>query len=181
VYRAVIIAALSAAVACDSAGSNTLPAVPSCLQNLVTACPLAAACTFSRSAGGAADRYCFASGATLEIMQVTFCDAAMTVPAATTVQTVRKADGSVCYTVESTCVCSMGCEQTNVTWRDAAGQAVAAEEINATGQHSVACPGAAISRVDCAQEEAPAGCASWPQIPGSPNSSTASCTEGTCP
>jgi len=155
--------------------------VPTCLESLVAACPLEGTCSFARNEAGAAGRFCFASGRTLARLQVTACAADAGVESATTVETVRNADGSVCYTRESSCNCLMACEFATATWRNAAGEAVAAEDFTSNGYHNVACAGASTTRVDCSQQNAPAGCDSWPSLPGGPDSATASCTEGSCP
>src|SRR5688572_8219389 len=94
-----------AALGCGGADGAALPPVPACLQSLVAACPLEATCSFSRNDAGAAGRFCFASGRTLERVRVTACAADSSVETATTVDTVRNADGSVCYARESSCNC----------------------------------------------------------------------------
>jgi hypothetical protein len=72
-----------------------------------------------------------------------------------TVVTVRKPDGSVCYSLESYALQWQACEYTYLTWRDASGAAVAS---GSTGGHVPAatsitcggasndCPGLATSR-----------------------------------
>ena len=178
--RANRMAVIVAITALGCGNGAALPPVPTCLQTLVAACPLEATCSFSRNDAGAAGRVCFASGRTLERVRVTTCAADSSVETATTVDTVRNADGSVCYSRESTCNCHMACEFSAVTWKNAAGEAVAAEELTSNGFRSVACAGGATSNVDCSQQNAPAGCYSWPSLPAGPDSATASCAEGSC-
>jgi hypothetical protein len=169
-----------AALGCGGNGA-ALPPVPTCLESLVAACPLEGTCSFARNEAGAAGRFCFASGRTLERLQVTACAADAGVASATTVETVRNADGSVCYTREWSCACAMACEFSALTWRNAAGEAVAAEELTSNGYHSVVCSGGATSGVDCSRPNAPGGCTSWPSLPDGRASATASCAEGNCP
>jgi hypothetical protein len=178
---ALAIAALT--VACSD-GKAPLPPTPACLETLVAGCALQPACSFSRNAAGAADRFCFASGLVLERAQITACGGDPTSGTATTVETIRNTDGSICYTRESSCSCNMACAHSNLTWRNAAAEVVAVEEVGG-GTHSITCAGAGADagagagRVAC-DENTMRDCAAWPRIPAGPTAAD-SCTEGSCP
>jgi len=153
--RVVMAAMLSvASVECDGGGTSpgndggpggttggNAIALPDCLKNLMAACPTDGECT--RTTVDAGSETVFASG-----VRVT----STTQPGPTgfdycfggsTVVTVRKPDGSVCYSVESHALQGEACESWYLTWRDASGATIAG---GSTGPYyplstSIACTG----------------------------------------
>jgi hypothetical protein len=113
-------------------GAGTSP--PSCLQALFAACPTDGACTRPAGDGGSADssRRCFASG--VVATSASEADASI---GPTTIVTVTKSDGSVCYTLEDALVAAHGLETGLWTWKDPAGNTVATASYSTEAGSSV--------------------------------------------
>lgn len=120
-------------------------ALPDCLKNLMATCATEGECT--RATVDAGSEYVFASGVratfTMQPMppSLNYCFDA------TTVVTVRKPDGSVCYSLESYAFIQEACEYWTLTWRDASGATVATGSTGpgsgAASNPSIACTGGA--------------------------------------
>lgn len=115
-------------------GGNTK--LPGCLQELFDSCP-AGACTYQNDDQGKADHYCYGNGVTGSYTFNHICmkegDAHFEV---------RKADGSLCYTVDTAGVSNLqACEHGSLTWKDASGQVVATGSFSSgVGTHrSISC------------------------------------------
>ncbi len=105
-------------------GGGGLPPIPACLAPFAAACPIAGTCTWGGGGlvAGEDYLYCFGSGTRLtrEVTIACTTDPPMPTNEVNRV-TVRKPDGSVCYTLEWTCACQFQCEGA-VTWKDSGGQ-----------------------------------------------------------
>lgn len=106
--------------------------VPSCLQELMAACPTDT-CVGSGPVGDAGSAQCFASGARSQSEPSQTCPNAPTRLDLNTLVTVTKADGSLCYTVDHCCMDIHACEYMGFTWKDAAGDVVATGASDAEG------------------------------------------------
>ena len=96
--------------------------------------------------------------------------------------TVRKPDGSVCYTLEWTCACQFQCEGA-VTWKDPAGRVVATGTTSVAAQ-SMTCAGSGeTASASCGPSPSEPGCNPWPAgvlVYGYLNLPQ-SCDPGSCP
>ena len=114
-------------------GITATPLVlPSCVSNLLSACPFVAPCVYSGSDAGQETEYCFAAGAdggTGAAGGVRVTVTPLTQPqfdcATAWVVTVTKADGSPCYSFEDHEPTQDDCTTHTWTWKDASGRVVA--------------------------------------------------------
>jgi len=102
------------------AGAGGALQLPSCLTDLMAACPTDTTCVSSSSDAGAISNVCFPSGVRASI--TTTPDRSGCNQQDLVVQ-VTKADGSPCYSFESGV--NGGCYGKNFMWKDASGQIVA--------------------------------------------------------
>jgi hypothetical protein len=86
----------------------------SCLGALRVACPEEGACRYVPTDGGGPTRYCYENGVQVEASHTGSCAGD-----SHTVVTVRKPNGSVCYTYEA--FQGYICESTTAGWTDASG------------------------------------------------------------
>lgn len=98
-------------------------ALPDCLKNLLAACPTEGECTRTPVDGGS--EAVFASGVHATFTTQPMPQGLSYCFGTSTVVTVRKPDGSDCYSLESYAYTSTACEYTNLIWRDASGATVA--------------------------------------------------------
>jgi hypothetical protein len=148
----------------DTASSCSIP----CLADIDRECVPSGAC-MEQAAGplGIASNRCYDNGVKI------LTDIAIAFPASTLKITHKKADGSVCFTVEGTV---QGTTTATVTWKDAGGAAVA------TGTYNLTTMAATIMCGDQTfNAQAALGCGATrnlPRAPGSP--STSGCSMGVC-
>ena len=145
-------------------GSGESPPIPACLAPFAAACPIAGTCTWG---GGSRVRrrlpfYCFGSGTRLTREVTIACTTEPPMPTNEVNKvTVRKPDGSVCYTLEWTCACQFQCEGA-VTWKDPAGQVVATGTTSVAGK-SITCAGSGeTASAPCGPSPSEPGCNPWP-------------------
>jgi len=182
--RVVMAAILSVAwVGCGGGGMSpdggTAIALPDCLKNLMAACPTGGGACTRTTVDAGSEEYAFASGgrATFTTQPVppslNYCFDA------STVVTVRKPDGSVCYSLESYAFKQQACEYWTLTWRDASGATVATGSTGpgsgAASNPSIACTGGA--HATC--EERGNRCCNLNSLGGC--GSTTDCSIGTLP
>ena len=166
----------------SSAGIGGRPPMPSCLADLIAPCPLGGACTFSRNASGNGDRYCYASGTKFSVVANSTCSAPTNSMATSTV---RKPDGSICYTVETIWYYNSACEAGTITWKDAQGQVVATAATNIS-MTTVTCTGESAGTTCSVAWPTSIGCLDWPDgvVRGAPQDDRggprSDCNEGTC-
>lgn len=102
-------------------------AAPSCLRDLFAACATDGACVFQLGDAGASSRQvCYASG----VKARTTGASCSSTPPDSSMTTVTKPDGSLCYTVETQLIYGHACEGGASTWKDAAGTVVATAAIS---------------------------------------------------
>jgi hypothetical protein len=104
------------------ADSDVAPELPDCLRALFAACPLDGACKHDTSEDPVV-KECFASGVSVRIEQLTTCAPSKSDKRTSTTE-VRMADGTLCYTRTSSCLCGYACETGNNVWTDANGVVV---------------------------------------------------------
>jgi len=95
-----------------------------CLRDLVAPCTCGYDTTSEASACGA----CYPPGVMVSTAQQTSCgvvDGGVVGNESLTITTVRRPDGSVCFTVEESCLCNQLCEFVSSTFKNPAGQVVA--------------------------------------------------------
>lgn len=152
-----------------TAGGGGSSLFPSCLRQLLAACPQEGACTVPQvTEAGLVSYTCYASGvrvvATLSSFECTSDGGQKT-----STTEVRKPDGSVCYSMEERYDAAMACEGGTRTWRDDLGKEVAVESY-----------GFQRWSISCSLTAETTGC---PQTcyndPGRQQASN--CTVGTCP
>jgi len=158
--RRVVMAAMLSVASVECGGGGTSPgndsgpggttggnaiALPDCLKNLMAACPTDGECTRTTVDAGS-EEYAFDSGVrvtstTQPMPGFNYCFGGPTVV------TVRKPDGSVCYSLESYAFIQQACEYSTLTWRDASGATVATGSTGpgsgAASNPSIACTGGA--------------------------------------
>lgn len=94
---------------------------PRCISDLIRACDPQDSCTREAGDAGAVANLCFASG-----VHAAFTSTPGSAGCGDgSIVTVTKADGTPCYSFESTFSYSMDCQGTRYAWRDAAGTVVA--------------------------------------------------------
>jgi hypothetical protein len=154
-------------------GGATAKSPPSCLRDLVAACPLEASCQSVAGASGATERACYASGETVAVSYAGTCTISSP-DLYRQVFEVRKADGSPCYSFETACYCGGFCEDSTWTWRNAAGDIVATGSSDITGGDEVICAGT--------RETCQLGGLGSPSFTGScrPPPPAVGCTAGSC-
>jgi hypothetical protein len=141
-----------------------VPATPSCLAQLAAPCLIGGACTYTADPNiGGKDDWCFGSGVRLSSDPVTSCNGPQET-IETTNLTVRKPDGSICYTLEWTCNCANGCADTGaVTWKDPAGNVVATgHTTNQSTSISCASAGDQVTFNCPSSDPFQEGCSDWP-------------------
>lgn len=107
--------------------------LPDCVKALLASCATNGACVPARPDASAASDVCFASG-----VRASFSDPAI----GTQVVRVTKADGSPCYSFETTEVPSSDLQTRLYTWKNSVGQVVAtgrSVSIDAMGGADVTC------------------------------------------
>jgi hypothetical protein len=166
-----------------AAGTDGIPATPGCLAPFAAACPIAGACTWGGGGVVAGDdyRYCFASGTQLTRHLTAACGSDPPVASEMNTVTVRKPDGSICYSLEWTCACQFECEGM-VIWKDPAGKVVATGTTSVAGKSITCTASGETASVPCASPSEP-GCNAWPSsvlVYGYLNLPQ-SCDPGTCP
>ena len=190
--RRVVMAAMLSVASVECGGGGTSPgndggpagpdggnaiALPDCLKNLMAACPTDGECTRTTVDAGS-EEYAFDSGVrvtstTQPMPGFNYCFGGPTVV------TVRKPDGSVCYSLESYAFKQQACEYWTLTWRDASGATVATGSTGpgsgAASNPSIACTGGA--HATC--EERGNRCCNLNSLGGC--GSTTDCSIGTLP
>ena len=137
-------------VGCGGGGMSpdggTAIALPDCLKNLMAACPTGGGACTRTTVDAGSEEYAFDSGVrvtstTQPMPGFNYCFGGPTVV------TVRKPDGSVCYSLESYAFKQQACEYWTLTWRDASGATVATGSTGpgsgAASNPSIACTGGA--------------------------------------
>ncbi|HMF42358.1 MAG TPA: hypothetical protein VKQ32_16915 [Polyangia bacterium] len=150
---------------------------PSCVLDLIASCPLTGSCQDELSDGGQMEKWCFDNGAT--VSETTSGNCSGTTGQTTIVQEARRADGTLCYSIEDTCYCGMFCEEHTLTWKNGAGTVVATGTFELGFTSTVTC---------AATGESCSGTANGSPDPGSCTATAVrypaaakGCTLGTCP
>jgi hypothetical protein len=114
--------------------AGAMAVVPSCLRDLLAACPAGGDCRSGVTDGGLQTLLCYAGGVQADQALTGSCSGGAV--NALLVIDVRKPDGSPCYTYED----SMGflCIGQAITWRDPSG-AVVATQISGAESSTVTC------------------------------------------
>ncbi|MES1204487.1 MAG: hypothetical protein ABUS79_00995 [Pseudomonadota bacterium] len=102
------------AAGADGGGAAGATDQASCLSALLAACPEQGACRYVPPDGGGPTRYCYENGVQVEASHTGSCAGD-----SHTVVTVRKPNGSLCYTYEA--FQGYICESTTAGWKDASG------------------------------------------------------------
>jgi len=139
---------------------------PSCLVDLLATCPLTGSCQYNSSDGGLGEKWCFDSGLTVSLTASGRCGMADVVK---TVQEVRRADGTLCYSIEDTRLGGHGCEGDDYVWKDSAGTVIASGNCDTTDNGGIAVCASTGEQGWCGS-----GAVRFP-LSGSV------CTQGTCP
>jgi hypothetical protein len=156
---------------------------PSCLTDLLATCPLAGSCQVRYT--GTSQKSCFAGGETVSVVSDYSCQGTSTQSGTTEV---RRADGTLCYSIEWSCLCGRDCTRATI-WKNGAGEVVARGLVDRNTSHpawtvSVACEATAetcsISSVDPGTPTVPVGESCVPMAATDP-ATNKGCTEGTCP
>jgi hypothetical protein len=160
----------------DGGPDGGLPsALPDCLKNLIAACPTEGECTQTAVDGGS--EAVFASGVHATFTTQPMPQGLSYCFGTSTVVTVRRPDGSDCYSLESYAYTSTACEYTNLIWRDASGATVATgstgggsgaalvTSIACTGGAPANCPASDTSRCCTLNRFGAPGCGSAPACP----------------
>jgi hypothetical protein len=161
-------------------------ALPSCVSDLLSACPPSGSCVYGVTDAGQSSGICFEGGAratTTTVPMQYSCDGPVL-----TIVTVTKPDGSPCYSVEHYRDQLTDCTQTKWTWKDASGQVVATAGVflqgTASGQITCAASGEKTSCVEMQPDKLPSGCC-WVSDYGGeacPDGvKTLACVPGNCP
>jgi hypothetical protein len=99
----------------------------SCLVDLLATCPLAGRCQIASKNNSS--KYCFDSGETVSIVYPpSHCSGT-----GATVTEVRRADGTLCYSIEDVCLQ----ESDDWVWKDGAGQVVARGHTDRYGSNGI--------------------------------------------
>jgi hypothetical protein len=154
-------------------GSGTLPA---CLAQLLDECP-STSCTYQQNGQEKVDHYCYADGAVATVTKNIDGSSSPSIDAEFSMD-VRKADGSLCYTLSRSIPAAHAFEDTFYTWKDASGKVVAtATRGGAVPKFSILCAefvgGSTCTPevcLECDADHCPANF--WPDHP---------CVAGTCP
>jgi hypothetical protein len=169
-----------------SGGHGGVPAAPSCLAQLASSCLLGGACTYSTDPNiGGKFEWCFGSGARVSREPITYCGSDPPQMNEATRLTIRKPDGSVCYTLEWTCSCQDPCVETGaVTWKDPAGNVVATGQTTYQSTRISCARGGETVILNCpSMDPFHQGCSDWPPgivVFGHLNL-TQGCEPATCP
>lgn len=157
-YRAPLTVLALAVLSCCGADSAQDP-LPACLRALIAECPHEPACTFE-SPDSARKNICYASGTRVTETALQTCAVSGGPREARHLNEARKPDGSLCYTIESSCVCGHACETGTTRWSDGAGRTVMTVG-SVDGYDSYTCKGEEPVRCDnfeCEFDFTPRGC-----------------------
>jgi hypothetical protein len=146
-------------------GAGGMSSVPSCLRDLIAACPADGACRSNATDGGPATLYCYAGGVQGHVTMTGSCVGDFHL-----VLQVRRPDGSPCYTYED--ARGYMCESDSITWIDPSGTIVATASDTVTG-----------TTVRCAASGETLNCASSVSNPCTfgPIFANVNCDPGACP